>query len=457
VSLDFSKLVRELRRQKQKYHAKVLSDGAIYANWLRSLDEQGIMPWYVWLIIPEFTYSGIAFSLLFDIPPSEIVPVNWDFSVDLPDLDELMQGILAEINSFDWSKIYEFLQDLEKLIKETIEEEFQESVEKSRPRKAVYGKTRYGRSYFDPPAVREAIRSTMFKLWVERMTLEQLRRDFDSMKNSLGLGDGFTQLLFNKISQVIYAQPSAMILGYGVLGRSFLGEPARLEPVREARLKMIDYFLELVEWLGNTLDHAKIGLVLGLVPLGYGFLLPPRSILKKPLPPKKLQPLTDYVRSRGSALIEKFTWNAFTFANYNKPEERTDYRRSERADQYMSLQAIRYQIEQIVDPIIRKHTNNPVLIRMYKSAALNLVALPAKRHRWGYEAFKAMSEDELYRYWIQHWSSQGLNREVLNEIYERLKRWLPEWRRTKLLLGQRIKQTRYLLSRLLKHRYQPQA
>ncbi len=445
-TLDFESLIRELRRQKQKYHAKVLSSNALFANWLRSMDIGDFMPWYVWLMIPEFTYSGIAYSLLFDIPPYEIVPVNWDFNVELPDVDEWLQGILADVYKIDWSTIYEWLSDIEKLVKETVEEQYQESMIQTRPRKAVYGKTRYNRSYLDPPAVREAIRSTMFKLWVERYTLKQLREDHDKMARELQLSDGFKILLFHKISQVIYAQPSALILGYGVLGRSYLGRKVRPEP--EAEFKMFNYDLELIEWLGNTLDHAKVGLVLGITPLGYGYLLPPRTVFKKPIIPKQLQPLTEFVRRRGTHQIHNITWNPFTIGNYNRPEEQRDYRKSERADQYMSLQLIRYQIERIVDPIIRRYETNPVKIRMYKSAVLQLVSLPAKRHRWGYEAFKAMSEDELVSWWKEHWKSQGLKEDVLDQLYNAVKRWLPEWRRLKLQLGRRVREARYRLAHL---------
>lgn len=444
--LDFDTLIKELRRQKQKYHAKVLSSDALFANWLRGMDIEGFLPWYVWLNIPEFTYAGLAFSILFDINPSEIIPANWDFDVDLPDLDELLQGILAEIKSLDWSQIYEMLQDITKFIEQNIAEEYQDDMLKSRPRKAIYGVSKFNRSYYDPPAVREALRSTFFKLWSERYTLEQLRRDLDALAKTLNLSPGFVQLVFNKISQVIYAQPSAMILGYGVLGRSRLGK--RVENQEQAEMTMITYELEVQQWRGNTLDHAQYSLVLGLVPLGFGFLTPRNTVYKKPVRSGQYLPLTRYIYDRGTGNIYKMSWNPFSFGNYNRPDEQQDYRRSERADQYMTLQLIRYQIERIVDPLIRQYETNPVKIRMYKSAALQLVSLPAKRHRWGYEAFKVMTEQELVEWWKQHWASQGLNSELLEAIYERLKRWLPEWRRIKLKLGTRVKETRYQLAKL---------
>lgn len=444
--VDIARLAQTLVQQKRKYHAKVLSSDALYANWLRSMDLEPLLPEYVWLVIPEFTYAGIAFSILFDIPPAEIIPVNWDFQVELPTTEELEQGILAVVNRFDWSSVYEWLSDIDKLIIENFEPEAAEQIINSRPRKAIYGVSPFDTSYYDPPAVREALRSTFHKLWVERRTLQHLRSSHDALAETLGVSPGFLELVFNKISQVFFAQPSTMILGYGVLGRSFLGDKARPEPL--ARIKMVDHRLELLEWLGNTLDHTQIGLVLGIVPLGYGFLLPPRSVMKKPLTPEQLLPLTVFVHDRGWRNIHTFTWNPFTFGNYNRPEEMTDWRRSERADQYMSLQVIRYQIEHIVENIVSQYEDNPIRIRMYKNAALQLVSLPVKRHAWGHEAYRAMTEDELREYWLRNWEAQGLNRDVLLAVYNAIWRWLPEWRRLMLQLGRRVRETRYMRARL---------
>jgi len=120
MAFDLSKLVKELRRQKQKYHAKVLSTEGIQTNWMRMLQTSDLYPEYVWLILPEFDFTALAMSLLFDIPPIDFENLNLNFDVQLPDLGKLLQGILVDIQKLDLSKLYEWLKDVEEMIKENM-------------------------------------------------------------------------------------------------------------------------------------------------------------------------------------------------------------------------------------------------------------------------------------------------------------------------------------------------
>jgi len=252
---------------------------------------------------------------------------------------------------------------------------------------------------------------------------------------------------------VTSAQTEAFILGYGVLGHSKLGEHGS----ELAKVRFIDFDKNIAEALANTLDHLQYGFILGVTPLGYGYLIPRSGAYAK----KKatvsnpfggsLETLTGpdaihMVENRVRRVLRQYTYNALSFANYNKPEEQRDYRFSERADQWFALQELRYLVERIADPIIRKYEANPVKIRMYKSATLQLISAKAKRHKWGYKGFQAMTEEEFYNWWLEHWKSQGLNTQVLQEIYTRIKRWLSDWRTLKLKLGSRLKERRYSLA-----------
>lgn len=459
--LDLTWLARQVQEQKKKYHAKVLSGGALFNNWLRMMDVEDLTAFYIWLNIPEFTYAGLAMSFLFDIPLSEIIPANWDFEVEMPDLDELLEGILVDIIGFDWSNVFEWMDNIDKMIDELIDDQYQDDMKRSRLEKAVYGVSKFNRSYYDPPVIREAIRSTFHRLWFQRRTVRGLIADHELLGELARVRGDIAKYIFDRISMVVYQQPSGFTLGYSLLGHSFLGEPAPVEGERQAVLRSLSHEGEVFEWRGNSLDHAQIGMVLGVTPLGFGFMLPRDTVYKKPGTVKRdesgterivKQPLLDFVRARGEGLIRKMPWNPLSFGNYNRPEERSSYLRSERADQYMALQTVRYKVEHMVDPVIRMYESNPVKIRMYKSAALQLLSLPYKRHTWGMEAFKAMSEEELVEWWKRHWEEQGLKTEVLEAIYERLKRWLPEWRAYKLWLGRRVREARYRLARLLRHR-----
>jgi len=453
MALDLSKLIRDLRRQKQKYHAKVLSTDGIQTNWMRMIQTSDLYPEYVWLIIPEFDFTALAMSLLFDIPPIDFENLDLNFQVELPDLTKLLQGILVDIQKIDLSELYSWLRSVEDMIERNVSEEWRESMLGSRIRKGVYGETRYARSYYDPPAVREFLRSTFQRFFLERKTYGQIISDYRASARSLNISDSLVSTVFNRISMITMAQTQAMILGYGVLGYSRLAE--RGSPLARIRFMSIDGYI--VESLVNALDHLQCGFILGVTPLGYGYLLPregayakEKTTITNPFGgstttlagPEAIHMVENRVRR----ILRQYTWNALSLANYNKPIEQSSYRYSERADQWFALQELRYLIERIVDPIIRSRESNPFKIRMYKSAVLQLISAKAKRHKWGYKGFEAMSDEEFRSWWVDHWSSQGLNSRLLEEIYDRIKRWIQDWRLLKIRLGSRLRERRYNLA-----------
>ncbi len=450
--LNVFEIASELRRQKAKYHAKTISDGALYAGWLRGFDMLDLLPFYVWLEIPPLNFAGFSMSLTFDIPPIDVEPINVDFQVQLPELEELLQGILVDIQPIDLSELYEWLASVDDFVYANFPQPIADQIIGSRLRKGVYGETPYSQSYYDPVAVREFLRSTFLRLAKERRTVKQLRDDMASIAERLNLVETLPRLVFNRIMLTTMAQEQTMILGYGVLGVS------RLAPRGSdlAKVTIVDYDLEAVEAKFTTLDHLQYGMILGLTPLGTGYLLPRESVYKRE--EKQLQQLhateagpqmVDMVAYKARRILRTYSHTPLAFANYSRPDERLDYLRSERADQWMILQALRYHVESLVDNILAGE-DNPVRIRMYKSAALQLIAARAKRHRWGYRGYQAMSEDEFRDHWLQHWSSMGLDPAKLTIIYQALQPVIDELRWWKWKQGARLRRTRYRLALLSK-------
>lgn len=92
--------VQELRRQKQKYHAKSLGDSAIDLNLTRIFDVKDILYLNIWLRIPEIAWTALGFSLLYDMPPIVFDPIFVDFEVELPSISfEIDRDTLIDICS----------------------------------------------------------------------------------------------------------------------------------------------------------------------------------------------------------------------------------------------------------------------------------------------------------------------------------------------------------------------
>jgi hypothetical protein len=126
-----------------------------------------------------------------------------------------------------------------------------------------------------------------------------------------------------------------------------------------------------------------------------------------------------------------------------------DYHKNQRVAQYDILQYQREYIENWTAQRIPKEEQNPIKIRQYQNAILQLVSWRAKRHAWGFDAWEKMTDEEFKGWWIQHWSEQCLNTQTLEKLYEEVVVWLNPLRKEKLELGKKLKETRKRLAMLL--------
>jgi len=453
LSLDFDKLIKSLRQQKAKYHSKVLSEDAIEVNLFRAIDIEAHAVEWAWQMIPQYNYATFGLAIIFDIPPIELEPMNVEFKVELPSWNELLQGILIKTERFDLSEEYPWLKETPSTIFENYKPEYAYLMAQKKAVKGVYDQTPYDISYYDPTAVRDFLRSTFQKLYLERKTFDMLAKDIKDIADKVQLNLDVARTVFSRIASTVNAQRQSFILGYSVLGLSFLSRRGS----EEAKVLFTDLDGKDREIGFKHIDHLQLGFYLGLTTLGYGYLVPREVIHKMP---KKMLPtgfsvfgapsFVDVVLRKVLRFRDTFAYNAFSFANYNKWEEQRSYHLSERADQWFRLQLLRYHLENIALGIARRYEDNPVKLRMYKSAVLQLLGYPAKRHKWGYKVYSSMSDEEFKSWWLEHWKKQGLNEAVLLEIYERIKEWIKTWRIRKLEEGIRVRERRYQLAQALK-------
>jgi hypothetical protein len=107
---------------------------------------------------------------------------------------------------------------------------------------------------------------------------------------------------------------------------------------------------------------------------------------------------------------------------------------------------MRYSVELFADGLLRNTMPalDPFERRKYISATLQLIGHRSKRHEWGFRPFEAMSDEEFKQWWVDYWTAQGLNPDVLNTIYDTVRVWLPQVLRKKLELGERLRLQRLL-------------
>lgn len=427
--------------KKIKYFEKTLSKDAIYTTYVRSLDVAPLFAQYAWLQLSAFDLTELGMGLLYNILPVDFQPYNVDFTYVTPTPSETLQGIWAKFEPVDFAKLYLWMADFREYVIENFKEEFQPEILIGVVPKAIYGVTPYGRGVYDPVVAREFLRATFWKLRLIRRPDISWQKTLDEIAEYIHMVGVTDEHVFNRLMMIFSAQMFSFTLGLSLLGRSRLTETVEgwgVAPIKTAEGEICDLRFK-------TLDQLQMGFILGVTPLGYGLLLPKQTIYKLP-EGKKNPAIIKVLVEKIRGIVSRLTYVTWSYSNYNKAEEMLDPHKSERTTQYHELLSQREFVENWVANRIPPDEANPVKIRQYQNAVLQAVAWRAKRHAWGYGAWKYMSEEEFKGWWIKNWVRQGLNEATLIALYEGAQIWLKRLREEKLSLGLKVKQQRLSLA-----------
>jgi len=426
---------------KKKYHEKVLSDDGIYTTWLRNLKAAPLFAEYAWLQISVFDLNELGLGLIHNILPIEYEPYIIDFQYETPTVDETLQGIWAKFRPVRFDVLYTWMTDFRFYVMENFKEKYQPDILVMMPEKAKYGVTMYARGVYDPIVAREFLRGTFHRLRLMRTPDVSWKVIMQQIVETLDITRVTDKHIYNRLVMLFSAQTNAFVLGLSLLGKAYLTKTEGDYGV----IPIIDADNNVYDMKFRTLDHLQMGFILGITPLGMGLLLPKESIYKL-RDGYKNPPIIEVLVNKILGMIHRISLSTWAYTNYNKPEEMADYHKSERTNQYDLLQSQRRMIEDWVTARIPPEEANAVKVRQYQNAVLQLVCWKAKRHKWGFKAWESMTDDDFKKWWLDHWSTQGLNRQVLENLHEGAKRWIPYIRETKLKIGKKIKQSRLRLA-----------
>lgn len=419
--------------KKQKYYEKLLSKDAVGVMYLRMLDVESLFSRYVWLNLSPFDLSQLGIGLLYDLALTEFKPLMLGFQFSMPSIEEMLQGIWANFTDIDWEELYTWMLDLDL----TIEANFEEAFKPKTLKKGKYDISRYERSYYDPVLQQEFITRTIHRLRLNKKIDWAWYKTTELTGDLLEVSDATDIGVSNRIMLHFSAQTSSFMLGLSVLGHSWLtqteGDLAVI-PFRDIRGE--EHTVKF-----RTLDHLQMGMILGLTPLGFGLLLPTHSIYKLPEGYKN-PPIISMITDKLGRISKSAPLTTWAYGNYNKPEEMTNFHKSERASQYDAFQHHRRFIQQWVTNMLTHEVTSPVLLQQYINAVLQIYAWRAKRHKWGYNLWKDMDEEQFRTWWIQYWENLGLNSSLLTLLYEGSKTWMNRLIRTKASLGEKVSWTR---------------
>jgi len=434
LSSKLAELIAELDRQKRAYHEKTLSVDGEWSIFMRSFQIYDFTLDLSRLLIPEFYFASASLSTLFRIDLFDLEPLNLEFTWRFPTLDEWLRGVSIVFERVTPA----YATDYKTYVETNIAPEYREPLLIGIPEKCVWGKSRYGMCYVDPVAVREFLRATITRMLLKHRETATRRASITSLAKTLNVNLDLARSTHDRMSLVIAEQTGCFTLGYSLLGMARLCEP-RPEAPELGVVVFEDLEGVVKEATVSKLADSQFGCILGVAVLGYCYLMPKVDIYQH-----SPEPLFKGVSEKLDMFRGRFMLTAPGLSNYVRGDEAADYHKAERTNVWGELMASRYEIEAVAGALL-DHIAPELNVfdrRKYITAVLQLVGHVGKRHRWGYAAYKAMTDEELKAWWLEHWAGMGLDRAVLERLYESVKVWLRPVVEKKVEMGRRLRQRR---------------
>jgi hypothetical protein len=431
---DLARIFSELVQQKKKYHAKTLSIEAEDTLVWRFLSVYDLTLDISSLLIPEFYYASMSLSLTFDFDLFELEPLNLEFEWRFPDIEEWLKGV-----SIVFDRIFpDIAIDVESFVIGNFKDVYIADILGTMTEKCYYGKSTYGSCYVDPVAVREFLRTAIALAIKRHANIPHRKMLIETLSRTLNVNTDVARFVHDKMAIVTDTHVICFTLDYGLLDVSQLCETYEVDPSM-GKSYFINLDNQIVSVAFKNLADAQYGCILDIAPLDFCYLMPEEDVYEHS--PEM------YVASAEEKLRrfrDRLMLSPLALTNYQSGEEAADYTKSERLEIWGNLMGLRYTIESMVKGWLDRNVPDLDIItrRKYVTAVLQLAGHVGKRHKWGYKIFRVMSDDELKSWWIDYWSQQGLDSNVLEKLWNLVAPLLPSIIEQKLGLGRKPRKQR---------------
>jgi len=409
----YGRRLRKVTKQKIKYGNKVLTDNGMLSVQLSIGNVFNIYSFLSDLQISSTFFSGLTSSFLFGINLNNIIPDNINFEVELPDLQQWLNGVLIILKQINLSDLLSPLSNFSNFTIPTISI----NIQQSQLQKAYYGVTPYGMGYYDPTAVLNFLRSTVYNIVIKNKNPLTVKNEINALKQSLNIADFVADDLYNRLTTMKSLKEQACVADYCWVDYSYIPEEADT-PHHDALVKVDTYDgRQLTIPMVNMLDiqagcYVDLNYVDLCVVLDYdqtGDNLYQTGVYD-----------IDHVRNAiYRSFQSRINLTPLAVANYQTEKARQDPHNSERVAYYgLSITQLR-QLDYVVENVVRQICPDidSFTLRQYKVAVENLYGTLYSVHKWGNESQQAMTQDQLQQYWIQKWTSQGLNSNILSALW----------------------------------------
>ncbi|MGC9012410.1 hypothetical protein, partial [Thermogladius sp.] len=319
-------LAWQLLARKEKYWAKTLSDDALWDNTAGAL---GVFDWLRWfsdITLSDTIFSSLISLINFGIPPTEIEPWNVVYEVELPAPDEFVKGVLLKVKRGDVSACVPGPYDTRGFIDRTFTPPVAEVIKSSLLEKGYYGVSRYGQAYYDPQAVRDFLRTTVYFMFKAPVDLATAREKIASVADSLDIAPEIAEDLFNRLSLVTAVKEYAATFDYAWFDYSYFSN------AEDDTVVYVDYSLQPTEVEYVDLFDATSACFFDSSFFDYCFFTEPAQEYQHPFRPDDvLLQIRDCVHN---AFVRTLPSTGLLVGNYTLPEERARFTPSPRLEVY---------------------------------------------------------------------------------------------------------------------------
>ncbi len=407
---------RKVAEQKRKYWLKTQSETAIDVMLDRMFDIYDYFAFWGDWILSDTLFSSLVSLVFFDLAIPDLTPWTLTWEVELPTLDEFLAGVLIKLEPIDITIEFPELKLPDLTLDFILEPDFSFNIKETRPKKLKVGVTKYGEGYVDPPAVREFLRSTALAILKKDISIPAARNMLKAAAKAWNITEAVVEELFNRLSAITAIKEKALTWDYGWWDRSNWSAEGS-----SGKVTFTNYQGEEVEAEYEHLADFQWGGHWDLSSWDYFFWTTHESPYKTPPPGENpnISKIRDYVVHN---FRDRIHVTPFAVANYQKAEARTAWNKSPRTETYGMPLSQRYRLESLVDNMIRqlKPDVGVFQLRLYKSAILDLYGTLYDPHRWGAEAQRVSSKEELKTYWLEKWKAHGLDESILTRLFEAL-------------------------------------
>ena len=424
-----------VQTQAYKYYLKILTEDAVSVNLLKTFNiadfQFGLSNIYTAL----FGTISLYLILTLKIPPTLFDNLQLNYQIQLPNVDDIDAGIYIIFKQLSFSDLFPLQSTVNGIIAGDILPQFTAGFTTccyaefgvSQFGQCVYyppncissefGYAIFGESTYDPPFVTDFLINVTTRLYnIYHGDLAYLDA-FLGMRKGLYISDGLAGTHFNRLSAIRATQKQVFILGFSVLGYSFLSE--------DAVISHVSYDGNVYSYPIRYYDDITYCFRLSQIALGYGYLC---AETKDPHPTTAFifpEPfMVKYIRQNVESQRLTQEGTAIAFANYQPPDQLNNFFTNIRVNSWIDYNVIRYFVYMKVSQCLKGLVTSATELSYYWDAGLNLVDFKYDRHLWGISVMRQATDQEYYNFWLKKWGQEGLNTTYLQRVYQCLKPWL---------------------------------